>query len=97
MDNQKSYIKAQTTQWPKDKEQNDIQVTGVSVSFAVIRRIFDQLTVGCGNAIILCFLLFCIMRTTQWPKDKEQNDIQNITQKTKDRATSCVDTDHLEG
>jgi hypothetical protein len=37
-------------------------VTGVSVSFAVIRRIFDQLTVGCGNAIILCFLLFWIMR-----------------------------------
>jgi hypothetical protein len=37
-------------------------VTGVSVSFAVIRRMFDQLTVGCGNAIILCFLLFRIMR-----------------------------------
>jgi hypothetical protein len=30
--------------------------------FCVIRRIFDQLTVGCGNAIILCFLLFWIMR-----------------------------------
>ena len=36
-------------------------------------------------------------QTTQWPKDKEQNDIQNITQKTKDRATPCVDTDHPEG
>ena len=35
---------------------------------------------------------FIEAETTQWPKDKEQDDIQNITHK-----TPCVDSDHPEG